>query len=320
MAGEFCKGTGTLKSFIKKILYPAKSHGKTSTPHELEAVRKLNGIVGRGIIFDSKRGEHFAIYYLSFEDNSITCISSSDEHHVYPDVCLKTSAIVFAKTKSLERTARADIYIQEQNGTPRLLQENGTFPTFSSCGEKIYFERGRKELWSIDRNGENLTLLLRGKDSEFGDYAVVKPRVSFDQKYAVFTSDKGGRWHLWYTDLESGKSHFILKGCEGTWYPDNKNIAWIKKSGLLGQVGIYSVDVTNPSLVQCVQDASSDLGHEYFPFITSDGKYLLYSACPSYQHDHNSAAYQLFIKELSTGEITRLTFDTYTNRWAKVVR
>ena len=146
----------------------------------------------------------------------------------------------------------------------------------------------------------------------------MKPRVSPDTQWALFTSDKAGRWNSWCANLETGEFHHVVKGCEGTWFPDSKRAAWIKKYGILGNVGVYTVNAVTPDNIELLQDGPPPYGHEYFPWITADGKFLFYSACPNYEHDHLSAQYQLFAKDIESGIITRISFDNATNRWPKL--
>ena len=68
-----------------------------------------------------------------------------------------------------------------------------------------------------------------------------------------------------------------------------------------------------------LHDREDPFGHEYFPSISDDGRFLLFSASPSDQHSHESANYQLFVKDLESGELHRITDDGHTNRWPKLV-
>ncbi len=284
---------------------------------KLESLRQQNNF---SLVFDSLRDRQLAIYrYKILEEQS--CLSKSDQQDLYPDVSQLDNSVVFARAASTSRNASAQIYILPAGATtPRLLAEDATFPTFSADGKNVYFERGRRELWRINLASGESELVFPKKASDFGQYAVIKPRVSWNDKLAIFTTDKGGRWHTWCADLTTSQSHLVVKGCEAAWFPESTEIAYIKKYGLLAHVGIYAIDALKPGEERCLQDSRSSYGHEYFPMISPCGRFLAYSACPIHQHDHLSSHYQLFIKNLETAETTRLTFDTYNNRWPKFLK
>jgi Tol biopolymer transport system component len=147
----------------------------------------------------------------------------------------------------------------------------------------------------------------------FEGYEIVKPRVSAAGRHVVFTSDRGGRWNAWGVDLERGEAFHVGKGCEPTFLP-NGAVAWVKGQGALERSGIYLRDGGRE---RPLQDVGAPRGHEYFPTITPDGRFLLYAASRPGEHSHESANYELFVKDLATGKIARLTFDGFTNRWPK---
>jgi Tol biopolymer transport system component len=299
-----------IRTIVKKILYPV--------PHDLFTKGEFpkNTLAGT-IVFDRKENNKFKVVSLDCSTGLITNLTEDSLNCIYPDICPKTNMLVYAKCRSLERTAYAEIWILKDGSDNFRIAKDGTFPTFSSDGTEVFFERNRKQIVSYNIITKSEQVIFDGGSKEFGSFAVVKPRVSPDRKYAVFTSDKAGRWNLWCLEIDTGKTWHLEKGCEACWFPNNRNIAWIKKYGLLDNVGIYKSSILSDSPIIALQDEGPPFGHEYFPYISADASFLLFSACPISQHDHLTSQYDIFHKDLRTNKVSRLTFDGNVNRWPK---
>ncbi|MCK5548645.1 MAG: PD40 domain-containing protein, partial [Thermoplasmata archaeon] len=197
----------------------------------------------------------------------------------------------------------------------RLLARNGTFPSFSGDGKRVYFERERTKVMAVDLDTGEITELLPAQASEIGGFQVVKPRVSASGDLIAFTSDRNGRWNVWIADIEKGALIHVGKGCEPTWFPDGKSIVWIFDRNRNTSIPHFDLATR---VTKTLQDIGPPRGHEYFPVISSDGKYLLFSACRDGEHSHEKANYQIYIRPLDEDDPIRITFDEFTNRWASL--
>ena len=117
------------------------------------------------------------------------------------------------------------------------------------------------------------------------------------------------RWNL---------NKFMPERCRD-WCPifwQGSDLIWIKEAGAENGSGMYRLVAGQE---ERLHENSGDFGHEYFPVLSADKKFLTYSACPNDQHSHLEANYQLFIKDLRSSEIFRITDDKFTNRWGQLV-
>lgn len=279
----------------------------------------LSKFTGR-IVFDSNRSGTFGIYTIKANGSELTKIYDSPLEDMFPDPSPDNQWIVFTQAKTLERDSYADIWLVQRDGTEaKLLAQNGAAATFAADGKTIYFERDRKKIIAIDINGTNEREVFPAGSTTFGNYIIGKPRISDDGRFASFISDKNGRWHSWIANLESKDAALMGRGCEATWYPKSNNqLVWIQKkeANALAGSGVFTFN-TEAGVSTKLHDDGPPFGHEYFPEITPDNNFLLYGACPHDQHSHESANYQLYIKDLKSGESARITLDPFTNRWPK---
>ena len=301
----------------------AESLSQVESPSISEQRESLLEKQPGSIVFDSNRSGSFGIFITSDAGKTVEVLVDSPAHEMFPSVSADGAKVVYGRTESLERGAPAEIWMLDRpNGKALKLAANGTFPTFSADDAKVYFERGRSAVIEFDLASQQEKQIFpnagNGAGSAFAGFQVVKPRVAEDGKQVLFTSDKGGRWHAFSASLENAEFTNLGRGCEPVAFPEKNKIAWVKITGMRGGSGLNSYLVDQKSSL-ILHDREDPFGHEYFPTISDDGRFLLFSASPSDQHSHQSANYQLFVKDLESGELHRITDDGHTNRWPKLV-
>ena len=272
------------------------------------------------VVFDSNRSGSFGIYISDLNKNKVQPLYDTKEHEMYPSPSPDGSKIVFAKTSSLDRDAYSEIWIiNSKGGTAELLVKDATFPTFSPDGKFVYFERRRSKALKINLETKKVEEVFPKNFAAFKGHKIIKPKVSPDGRKIAFSSDKKGKWNAWIADLETGKATHINHGCEPTWLNSNQKLAWINRKDAFGGSGIFEFDLEGGKK-SSLHDPEMELGHEYFPNMSSDGKYLIYSACSNKQHSHIKANYQVFIKDLKANKLRQITSDSHTNRWPSLLR
>jgi len=271
------------------------------------------------VVFDSNRGGTFGIHLLSSVKGTIRSVYDTEMTEIYPDPSPEGDWIVFARAKSPHRLAPSEIWVCRRDGSgARKIADNGTFPTFHGGGRTVYFERERRKVMAVQLDGSDEREVFPRDRDEFERYRIVKPRVSRDGRWVAFISDRKGAWNTWIADLETGESRHVARGCEPAWFPGGEKIAWIREQDVRQGSGIFAWDMKTGTTEE-MQDADLPWGHEYFPTVSADGRHLLWGACPEGQHSHETSRYQLFVKDLTNGTVTRLTDDLANNRWPKLL-
>jgi Tol biopolymer transport system component len=267
------------------------------------------------ILFDSNRSGTFGIHRLDAATGEIHTIADGPAHEMFPAPSPDGRWIAYAVTDSLDRQADAEIWICDRDGSDaRRLAGPGTFPSFSGDGETVYFEQGRSRLMAVPTGGGEPALLYPREGQTPPGPELVKPAVSPDGTFVAFIANVPRTWHVWVAHLQGGETRLIGQGCEPVWHPDGTSLFWIAAPGFLERTAICRFDFADGAR-HLVQDQGPPWGHEYFPAVSPDARHLAWGSCPPGQHAHESANYQLFVTDLETGGVHRLTHDEFTNRW-----
>ena len=175
----------------------------------------------------------------------------------------------------------------------------------------VFFERQRARVMSVPATGGEPKLVFEPTTGQ-----LVKPRVSPTGMRIAFISDQPRPWHVRIAEVATGGETLVGEGCEPAWLPDGNGLIWLKTKDTMERSGIYRYAA---GAAEVLQDADAPRGHEYFPGLSPDGRYLLWSSCRPDEHSHINANYQLFVRDLHDGAPVRITFDAYNNRWPKLL-
>lgn len=101
----------------------------------------------------------------------------------------------------------------------------------------------------------------------------------------------------------------IAKGCQMIWHPTKTNsCVWVDGPGDM-KIAFYTLDEFGKKSL--LFDAVAPYGHEYFPRLSKDGRWLVYGASAG-GHEQDSEDYEIFLLDLESKPLTpvRLTFHT----------
>jgi Tol biopolymer transport system component len=319
-------GVGSAGAFYYVQREAVSSEGANEEPNMKEelSLSATDNLKGK-IIFDSNRSGTFGIYVVDKDRKNLKALADSEAQEMNPSASPDGKWVIYGSSKSTERyDPSSSIWIVSRDGTnAKQLTTRGNFPSFSADGKNIYYEIEGTAVYRAKFDAEKILatdeeLIFPKESPEFKGRYTVKPRVSPDQKYLAFFSDQGGRWTAWYVELATGLAKRIGKGCEPNWFSKSQSLVWVNTANVKDRSGLSKLNqVDNQTSVLADDDAP--WGHEYFPSLGQDDQFILYGACGSEGHSHIDSNYQIFVKNLVTGERARLTFDNYTNRWPSIL-
>ena len=210
--------------------------------------------------------------------------------------------------------------------------DNATWGTFRPDGKNIVFSRGANVYTKNLESGEE-KLLLDGKKAFDEDGVILQePNLSPDGKYLALTL-RGSMRETGIWDLANKKWNKSGDGCQIDFFADGSRVYRVNPTGNGGtaapseilwftlkdgvqqeKIGFFGV----PKAAK-LMDLPGRRSHEYFPRVSSDGKWLVWGATAK-GHDHDIYDYELYLWQIGTPAKTaaRLTYHTANDRWPDI--
>ena len=288
------------------------------TAEETEGRRHLQDLPAGRLLFDSNRSGSFGIYLQNLDGGGVRKVVDTPAEEMYPDVDPTGRWLVYARARSTNLKAPAEVRICRLDGSQdRRLLDNATFPSFTGDGKAVIAERERGRIIRVEiAGGREEEIFPRGQ-GPFARAQIAKPRISPDGRWVAFTSDRPRRWSAWAVRLADGLAVRLGDGCQPVWSNDPDVVFHVATTGMKERTGVLRSTLPDGK-GKTVLDRDAPRGHEYFPAIEG-GRYIFYGASRPGEHDHDSANYQLFVHDLKEGWTARITRDGFTNRWPRFV-
>jgi Tol biopolymer transport system component/uncharacterized membrane protein YbhN (UPF0104 family) len=286
-------------------------------PDEEQARMAIGKEINGRIVFDSNRSGTFGIWSMKSDGSDLRIVADTGAHETFPSPSPDGKWIAYTSSRGLAGRVPTEIWLVRVDGSrARCLAKDGTTPSWSADGKRVFFRRGTYTAMAIDvRGGEPEEILPRMAPAMKG-HSIGKPKVSRDGRWAAFTSDRKGRWNVWVANLQNGETRHVSKGCEPKWFPEGEAVIFIGRGASNTAIKKYDLSSGRSSVVH---DAGPPRGMEYFPSVSHCGRYVFYSAAPAGPSEHDTANYQIYVKPLDGRGAVRLTFDQYTNRWPGLI-
>lgn len=256
------------------------------------------------IVYDSNSSGTFGLYSMKFNGKDVKRIFDSEEHDAYPAVAPDGSYIAFLKSKESARDVLGQIWIVRPDGSDaRMLTEEARYPIFSSDSKKVFYVWKHKVIISIDleTGGKQIIFPNATTPKEFLPARTLNYlNASPDGKKLAFVSYIHRGWYSLFINLETGKVEKIVHGCQPVWGPESKSIIYMTEhhdTKDQRRIMRYHLETKEQEIIL---DNPPPWGYEYFPSLTSDGKYLLFSESRFDKRDFYGSNFQIFIQNLET--------------------
>ena len=180
---------------------------------------------GQRIAFYGSGGGGFHIYAVDSDGQNLVQLTTGNFNDTNPDVSITGTQIVFLS----DRDAPADIFVMNADGTNvKQLANSGSVdtPSWSPDGSRIAFSRDG-DMWAMDADGANQTMLFGETDPKSAGYAAWSPD-SMKLLYATDRDTQHGNTQTIYVTDPEGDVHIPLTddGVAPAWSPSGDKIVF----------------------------------------------------------------------------------------------
>jgi Tol biopolymer transport system component len=308
---------------------PPSGDDEQPTTDEKKAMKAIGAKAKGKIVWSSSRLGNHDLFVMDTDGSHVHPITSGDAVDWFPRFSPDGRLILFARSKKgwvFERDANAedkwDIYTITPEGKDLTkVVDNASWASWVSSDEIVY-ARVTKIFRRKLEGGEETMLVDSAKVPDLDGALMQQPEMSKDGKYIAITlrgsKRETGIWNI-------AKKTWIRtgEGCQINWNPDGREVYWVHPTGNGGS-RVFHQEIRHGKPAQADADPDSltliDIpgrrSHEYFPQLSSDGKWLVWAATQR-GHDHDIADYEIYLWEVGAAPetATRLTFHSGNDRW-----
>lgn len=281
-----------------------------------EILERLNG----KIAWSSNRDGLHNIWLFDKGSDKPRRVTRSPFTDTYPKFSPDGSKIAFSRSQqpwvSQRNASLWDTYVIDiATGNETLIATNACFATWTPDGKSLVFmAEGGYSLEKVDLANPAKTrqkLLVDVPDGTL----LTAPDVRESDPWITITlrGTRRSTSHIY----RNGKVVNIAKGCQMIWNPaEPKSSLWVEGPGEMKN-SFYILDAAGQKSL--LFDAKAPYGHEYFPRLSQNGKWLVYGASTG-GHEQDSEDYEIFLLNLEASPYTpiRLTFHTSNDSWPDI--
>ena len=310
---------------------PPTGESAKATVEEERALQGMNGRIKGKIAWSSSREGNHRIFVMNCDGSDAHRVTQTSHTDWFSRFSPDGKQILYCRSKldwsmesEVDHNKMWDTWIINANGTgERLLIKDATWATWTKDGTGIIFSRGT-QVFSFGVATQAETLLCDSEKDGLDGAILQNPNLSPDGKSLAITL-RGKKRETGILSLADKKWEKVGEGCQLSWFPDGARLVTVNPTGNGGsEIYCYRLkDVlgnSNPSEKELrFMDLPGRRSHEYFPKISSDGKWMVWAATQR-GHDHDMADYEIYLWEVGTPQegAVRLTFHTGNDRWPDI--
>jgi hypothetical protein len=284
------------------------------------------------IVWSSSRLGNHDLFVMNSDGSNVHAITKGDAVDWFPRFSPDGSRILFTRSKKgwvNERDANADgkwdIYtITPEGKDETLIVDNASWGGWIN-GDELVYVRATAVYRRALKGGPETLLVDSTKESVLDGALLQQPEMSKDGAFLAITL-RGSKRETGVWNLAKKTWTRTGEGCQINWAPSGSEIYWVHPTGNGGS-RVMHLPMANgkPSRSDSDLDAITliDLpgrrSHEYFPQLSSDGRWLVWGATQR-GHDHDIADYEIYLWELGSdpAKAARLTFHSGNDRWPDI--
>ena len=310
---------------------PPKGSDDTPEAAEAAAMKEVGEKAGGLIVWSSSRVGNHDLFTMKTDGSDVKQITQGDQVDWFPRFAPDGQKVLFCRSKQgwvSERDAnnsdKWDLFTIKPDGSePKKVVENASWGSWISNDEILYVRGTKIFRRKLDSDKETQVMSSEGV-AELDGALLQQPELSSDGKQIAITL-RGSKRETGLWDIAKKTWTQTGQGCQINWTPDHSAIYWVHPTGNGGS-RILKMPISDgkpPADADLDQLQLMDLpgrrSHEYFPELSSDGKWLVWGITQR-GHDHDTADYEIYLWEVGSppDKAVRLTYNSGNDRWPDI--
>ncbi len=310
---------------------PPKGSQDAADPAEAARMKAIGQKVQGTIVWSSSRIGNHDLFTMNTDGSNVKAITQGEEVDWFPRFSPDGAKILFCRSKHgwvSERDAndsdKWDIYSVNRDGSGLHKQVDSASWGSWIGADEIVFVRAKKILKTLLGSGKEVELLDSSGVGDLDGSLLQQPELSPDGNYLAITL-RGSKRETGIWNLAKKTWTNTGQGCQINFTPNGDGIYWVNPTGNGGSE-IFRMPIKDGQPAKAFNDDElrfMDLpgrrSHEYFPKLSSDGKWLVWGITQR-GHDHDIADYEIYLWEVGTPteSAVRLTYHSGNDRWPDI--
>lgn len=293
--------------------------GSRLTEQQISTIQKnLQGLKAKIVWSSSRTGNH-EIFLLALPDLKMFQLTHHPHVDTFPRFSPNGEQIVFCRSQprwiSQRNLELWDVYLLSlADNKESLLAKNAFTPQWISNNLVSYVRKNKLLIKNLETGREEM--VLDGDREPVLSQMTTPEFLPRDPNYLALTL-RGKMDGVFVWDRGKGTFLKIGSGCQIIWVPSGQEVVWVDNGGNGGNQLLKS------SLINPRQNLFMDLpgrySHEYFPRLSSDGKWLVWAATAE-GHEPDIVDYEIFLWKAETpfSRAVRLTYNPANDSWPDI--
>jgi hypothetical protein len=296
-----------------------KKYESHLTENQIRQIQSgLQGFKGK-IVWSSNRTGNHEIFLMTLPEFKMYQLTHNPHVDTFPRFSPDGEKIAFCRSQprwiSQRNLELWNVYLLSlADNKETLLAKNAFTPQWITNNLVSYVRKNKLMIRNLETGKEEM--VLDGDRDSISGQMTTPEFLRQDQNLLALTW-RGKMDGVFIWDRKKDTFLKIGSGCQITWVPSDREVVWVDNGGNGGtQILKSSISQPRPSLFM---DLPGRYSHEYFPRLSSDGKWMVWAATAE-GHEPDVVDYEIFLWKVGTpfDKAVRLTYNPANDSWPDI--
>ncbi|MGA3086011.1 MAG: hypothetical protein ABSE95_14655 [Thermodesulfobacteriota bacterium] len=297
-----------------------KKYESRLTKAQINDIQKgIQGLKAK-IVWASNRTGNHEIFLMTLPDLKMYQLTHNPHVNTFPRFSPDGEKILFCRSQPRWISQRNfelwDVYLLSLTTNKEILvAKNGFVPQWIT-NSRVSFARKNKVMIKDLETGKEEMILDCDQEPILSE--ITTPEFFRQDPNLLVMTLRGKQNGVFVWERKKGSLLKIGFGCEPTWVPSGQEVIWVANGGN-GGTQLLKSSISNPR-ENLFMDLPGRYSHEYFPRLSTDGKWLVWAATAE-GHEPDVVDYEIFLWKVEApfSQAVRLTYNPANDQWPDIL-